>query len=139
MNAIAIYRIARWLYLHKVPLLPKILQLVIFLLFNSYIPYEAVIGKGSTVGHRGIGVVINKDAVIGDNVLIRAHVTIGKKESDGMAPRIGNGVVLGDGAKVLGDLSIGDGAVIGANAVVLKDVPAGAVAVGVPAKVMDRF
>lgn len=138
MNAISIYRIAHWLYCHKVPLLPQFLQLIIFLIFNSYIPYQTVIGNGSRVGHRGIGVVINKETVIGSDVLIRAHVTIGKKTSDGKAPQIGNGVELGDGAKVLGDINIGDGAIIGANAVVVKDVPAGAIAIGVPAKILLR-
>ena len=137
MNAITIYRISHWLYRHKVPLLPQFLQFIIFLVFNSYIPYQTVIGSGSTVGHRGIGVVINKEAVIGNDVLIRAHVTIGKKSSDGKAPRIGNGVELGDGAKILGNINIGDGAIIGANAVVIKDVPAGTIAIGVPAKILS--
>jgi len=133
MNAISIYRAAHWLYRNGVPVLPKILQMLIFLLFNSYIPYQAVIGCGSRCGHRGIGVVINRDAVIGDNVLIRAHVTIGKLKPDGPAPVIGSNVEIGDGAKILGGVRVGDEAVIGANAVVISDVPVGMLAVGVPA------
>ena len=107
-------------------------------MFNSYIPYQTRIGAGTKIGHRGIGVVINSDAVIGRNVLIRAHVTIGKKQADEGAPRIGDGVEIGDGAKILGDISIGEGAVIGANAVVVKDVPPGSIAIGVPAKIIER-
>jgi len=133
MNAISIYRAAHWLYRNGVPLLPKILQMLIFFLYNSYVPYQAVIGRGSRCGHRGIGVVINREAVIGDNVLIRAHVTIGKIKPDGPAPVIGNNVEIGDGAKILGGVRIGEDAVIGANAVVIRDVPAGMLAVGVPA------
>jgi len=133
MNAISLYRLAHRLHQHRVPLLPKLLQMLIFLLFNSYIPYRAVIGRGSRCGHRGIAVVINQEAVIGDNVLIRAHVTIGKIKPDGPAPVVGNNVEIGDGAKILGGVRIGDDAIIGANAVVIRDVPAGMLAVGVPA------
>ena len=107
MNAISIYRVAHWLYRHRVPLLPRFLQVLIFLLFNSYIPYQAVIGRGSRCGHRGIGVVINREAVIGDNVLIRAHVTIGKIHPDGPAPVVEDNVEIGDGAKVLGGVRVG--------------------------------
>lgn len=136
MDALKIYRIANHLYKYHVPLLPKVLQGIIFLLFNSYIPYQTKIGKGTRLGHRGIGVVINKEAIIGNNVLIRAHVTIGKKSSDGGAPIIGDQVMIGDGAKILGDISIGDGSVIGANAVVARDVPEKKVVGGVPAVVI---
>ena len=138
MNAITLYRLAHSLYLRKIPLLPKFIQVTIFLLFNSYIPYQASIGKNCKIGHRGIAVVINKDAVVGENVLIRAHVTIGKKDSKGKAPVIGNHVTIGDGAKIIGDIHIGDHAQIGANAVVLTSIPAYSIAVGIPAQVIKR-
>ena len=93
-------------------------------------------GRNTRLGHRGIGVVINADSIIGNNVLIRAHVTIGKKTSDGKAPVIEDNVEIGDGAKVLGDVRIGERAVIGANAVVISDVPPNSIAVGVPAKII---
>ena len=129
---------AHWCYKHHIPIVPKILQVTIFFLFNSYIPYQAKIGSGSRVGHRGIGVVINSEVIIGNNVLIRAHVTIGKKKSDGKAPRIEDEVEIGDGAKILGDVCVGKGAIVGANAVVTKDVPQGSLALGVPAKIIER-
>jgi len=137
MDAMSIYRGANWCYIHSVPIIPKLLQVTIFFLFNTYLPYQTKIGKGTRLGHRGIGVVINPDSIIGENVLIRAHVTIGKKVDDGGAPIIESGVVIGDGAKIIGDVKIGHGAVIGANAVVLSDVPAGKLAVGVPAVIKN--
>lgn len=138
MDAITLYRMANWLYVKQVPFLPSIIQGVIFFLFNTYLPFQARIGKQTRLGHRGIGVVINREAIIGNNVLIRAHVTIGKKQEDGPAPIIGDDVVIGDGAKILGGVRIGKGAQIGANAVVLCDVPEGGLAVGVPAVVKVR-
>lgn len=90
------------------------------------------IGNNVKFGHRGIGIVIHKDAVIGDNVIIMQNVTIGAK--NGFAPVIGNNVLIGAGAVLLGNVKIGDGAVIGANAVVLKDVECGMIAVGIPAE-----
>lgn len=119
----------------------KLLQITIFLLFNSYAPYQTVIGRGARVGRRGIGgiinkeaSIINKEAFIGEGALIRALATIGKKASQGYAPRIGNGVILGDGAKVLGDLRIGGGAVSAVNVASLKDKPLGRTFAGMPAK-----
>ena len=137
MDALTFHRIARKLYLLRIPILPKIIQGVIFLIFNSYIPYEAVIGQGTRIGHRGIGVVINRDAIIGKNALIRAHVTIGKKSSRYGAPVIGDNVEIGDGAKILGPIQIGDNVRIGANAVVLCNVPKGATVIGIPGRVVD--
>jgi len=136
MDALTIYRIGNWLYRKRIPVLPKIFQLIIFFMFNCYIPYQTKIGPGCKIGHRGIGVVINKDAELGVNVLIRAHVTIGKKNSEEPAPIIGDNVTLGDGCKVLGDITVGNNVIIGANAVVVKDVPDDSIVVGVPAKVI---
>ena len=80
------------------------------------------------------GVVIAPDANIGINCIIFQQVTIGT--ADGGYPTIGNNVLIGAGAKILGPVKIGDGAKIGANAVVLRDVPAGCAAAGVPARVI---
>jgi len=82
------------------------------------------------------GVVIHEDAVIGTGCMIMQQVTIGM--IDGPAPRLGNDVYVGAGARILGGVTVGDGARIGANAVVLRDVPAGATAVGVPARILSR-
>lgn len=79
------------------------------------------------------------DAVIGDDVIIRQGVTIGLRRAGVRgAPRIGNRVDIGAGAKILGSIVIGDDVVIGANAVVLKDVPPEFIAVGIPARILPR-
>jgi len=92
----------------------------------------ATLGTGLMLPHPN-GVVIHEEAVIGDDCMIMQQVTVGMI-ADGEVPRIGNRVYVGAGAKIIGKLTIGDDARIGANAVVLADVPAGATAVGIPAK-----
>ena len=77
LNAIFFYRISRWLYLHHIPFLPKLITLLIFLLYNSKVPYQATIGKGSSLGYGGIGVVIHSDTIIGNNCVIGQNVTLG--------------------------------------------------------------
>ena len=78
-------------------------------------------------------------ARLGDDCRIRQNVTIGiRAEGETVAPVLGDGVDLGAGAVLLGGITVGDGAVVGANAVVLSDVPAGALAVGVPARIIER-
>ena len=77
LNAIVFYRISRWLYLHRIPFLPKLITLLIFLIYNSKIPYQAHIGKGTKFGSGGMGVVVHSKAVIGDNCSIGQQVTIG--------------------------------------------------------------
>lgn len=78
LNAIYFYRIARWLYLHHVPFLPKLITLLIFLIYNSKVPYQAHIGKGTKFGYGGVGVIIHSKAWIGDYVSIGQQVTIGE-------------------------------------------------------------
>ena len=99
------------------------------------IPINSSIGGGLMIPHPN-GIVINPGAVIGPNCLILQQVTIGS--GHGGVATIGGHVDFGAGAKILGAVTIGDHAVIGANAVVTKDVPAGAVAVGIPAKIVKK-
>lgn len=77
LNAIFFYRISRWLYLHHVPFLPKLITLLIFLVYNSKVPYQAKIGRGTKLGYGGMGVVIHSKATIGGYCTIGQQVTIG--------------------------------------------------------------
>ena len=99
----------------------------------------ATIGKGFFIDH-GDGVVIGETTIIGDNVTLYQGVTLGGtgKETGKRHPPLGNGVLVGAGAKLLGNFTVGDGAKIAAGAVVLGDVPADTTAVGIPARVVKR-
>ena len=100
------------------------------------IPLNSQLGGGLLMPHPN-GIVIHPDATIGVNCLIHQQVTIGVSGNRGV-PRIGGHVDIGAGAKILGGVVIGDHAKIGANAVVTRDVPAGATAVGIPARIVER-
>lgn len=95
------------------------------------------IGPGLRIHHFG-GIFVNERSVIGARCTLRQGVTIGSLDDDGPAPVLGDDVELGAYAQVLGGITIGDGARIGAMSVVLRDVPAGATAVGVPARIVER-
>jgi serine O-acetyltransferase len=136
LSAISLYRLARWAYIRRIPILPVALKGLIFLGYNSVVPFQARIGAGSKLAHGGIGVVIHPDAQVGRNVLIGQGVTIGGRGRRPGVPTIGDNVYIGAGARLLGPIVIGNGSVIGANAVVISDVPARSVAVGVPARVV---
>ena len=107
--------------------------------FVCHIPPSVYVPLSTILPHQGVGVVLHPNVIIGENVTIRQHVTIGnngKMGQSGLAPKIGNNVMIGAGACLLGDITIGNNVLIGANAVVLVDIPDNSVAVGVPAKVV---
>jgi len=107
--------------------------------YGIELPYSARVGRRVVIEHQS-GIVIHGNCVIGDGCYIRQNVTLGVRSLDDLtsAPTLGNNVNVGAGAVILGPVVVGDGAWVGANAVVLKDVPAGALAVGVPAKIIVR-
>lgn len=100
---------------------------------RAHIPLNTTIGGGLLLLHPD-GVIIHPNSIIGPNCMILQQVTIGNGGASGGCPKLGAGVDVGAGAKVLGPIVIGDGAKIGANAVVIRDVPAGFTAVGIPAR-----
>ncbi len=134
-HAVWAYRVSRWLHLHHVPLIGSILQRFIEVWSGITIPPTAVIGPGLLIYHFG-GIVINSQTVMGQDCTLHHSVTIGNRRPGGGSPRIGNRVMIGVGACVLGEFFVGDDAEIGANAVVLDAVPERGVAVGIPAKVI---
>jgi len=105
--------------------------------YGIELPWSAVIGRQVVFEHQG-GIVIHGATVIGDRCTIRQNCTLGLRRRDDPqgAPILGTDVDVGAGAVILGRVQLGDGAMIGANAVVLDDVPAGALAVGVPARIL---
>lgn len=136
INAFHLYQIAHWFYTKKIPIIPKLFKLLIFLIYNSSIPYQAKIGKKTKFGYSGIGVVIHKNCVIGTSCTIGSNVTIGGRSGHKEVPIIGKNVYIATGAKVLGPIHVGNNAIIGANAVVIKDVPDSAIVAGIPAKII---
>lgn len=137
LHAIWFHRIAHWLHLRRVPIIPRLFSHL------SRFLTGIEIHPGATIGHRffidhGMGTVIGETAEIGDDVLLYQGVTLGGtgKERDKRHPTLGNDVVVGVGAQILGAITIGDGVKIGAGAVVLKDVPPHCTVVGVPGRVV---
>ena len=134
-QAVLGYRISRWLMERRIPMLGAVIQRMVEVWTGIPIPSEAKIGPGLLILHFG-GIVINGNAQIGSDCTLHHGVTIGNRRSGGPSPKLGDRVFIGAGAKVLGALTVGDDVQIGANAGVLDSVRDGAVAVGIPAKVV---
>ena len=134
IKAVLIHRLAHWCYHKKFPLLPRFLSEFARFLTGIDIHPGASIGRNFVIDH-GMGVVIGQTCVIGDDVLVYHGVTLGGVNlvQGKRHPTVGDRVVIGAGAKVLGNIRVGNDASIGANAVVLDHVPPGTTAVGIPA------
>lgn len=134
IHALMNHRIAHKLYKRKHFFLARLLSQTSRFFTGIEIHPGATIGKGLFIDH-GMGVVIGETAEIGDDVLIYHGVTLGGtgKDTGKRHPTVGNNVVIGCGAKVLGPINVGNNARIGANSVVLKDVPDDSTTVGIPA------
>lgn len=135
LHALVIHRLAHRLYRAGIPVVPRLISHFARFLTGIEIHPGAKIGSGVFIDH-GMGVVIGETAEVGDNVTLYQGVTLGGtgKQRGKRHPTIGNNVIIGVGAKVLGAITVGESARIGAGAVVLRDVPAYATAIGVPAK-----
>lgn len=133
---IRFHRIANKLYIYKIPLLPKIIYYVQYLLFNSSVPPSTTIGNKTKFAYGGISVVIHGRTVIGDGCMIGQGITIGGKSKSKNVPKIGDNVYLSAGCRILGDICIGDNSIVGANAVVVNDVPPNCIVAGIPAKII---
>lgn len=139
VHALLMHRLAHWAWTRRLYWLGRFVSHVGRFLTGIEIHPGAVIGRRVFIDH-GMGVVIGETAEVGDECTIYQAVTLGGTSlyrGEKRHPTLGKGVVVGAGAKVLGGFEVGDGAKIGSNAVVIKPVPAGATAVGNPARILD--
>ncbi len=139
LHAIVFYRIAHRLLKMRIPLVPRMLSQFAKFITGIEIHPGATVANGLFIDH-GMGVVIGETSVIGNNVTLFQGVTLGGtgKERGKRHPTLSNNVVVGTGAKILGNITIGDNVQVGANAVVLRDVPTGSTVVGVPGRIARR-
>src|ERR1700674_1127730 len=137
LHAVWFYRINHWLWNHSFFLLARWLSQVARLFTGIEIHPGAQIGRRLFIDH-GTGVVIGETAIVGDRVTLYQGVTLGGtgNEQGKRHPTIGNNVVIGSGAKVLGDITVGENCRVGAASVVLRDVPRNSTVVGVPGEVV---
>lgn len=138
-HAVAWYRLAHFFHRHKGYFLARLISQITRFFTGIEIHPAAQIGRGLMIDH-GSGVVIGETTVIGDNCTIYQGVTLGGtgKEVGKRHPTLGNHVIVGSGAKILGPFCVGDHSKIASNAVVLSEIPPHATAVGVPARVVRR-
>lgn len=136
-KAVRSHRKANWFFRHNFKFIARWISQRCRHKTGVEIHPGAVIGKGLFIDH-GMGVVIGETTIIGDNCTIYQNVTLGGtgKDTGKRHPTLGNNVLVGSGAKVLGPFTVGDNARIAAGAVVLSEVPPNATAVGVPARVV---
>ena len=137
LKATRSHRKAHWFYTHNMPLIARAISQASRKRTGIEIHPGAKIGKRLVIDH-GMGIVIGETAEIGDDCLLYHGVTLGGtgKDSGKRHPTIGNNVLIGTGAKVLGPFTVGDNSRIAANSVVLGEVPPNCTAVGIPAKVV---
>jgi serine O-acetyltransferase len=135
-NAILLYRIARWFYLRKIPIIPSLLRGLIFILYNSKVPFQNKIGEGTYLICKGIGVAIVEGTEIGNNCRIGINVVCSGTGPYKDLPKLGNNIWIGPGAIISGPVVVEDNVIIAPNTVVNKSVPQGAIVGGVPAKII---
>ncbi len=139
LHAIIFHRIAQLFLEIRLLFVARLISQISRFLTGIEIHPQAKIGKGVFIDH-GMGVVVGETAVIEDRVLIYQGVTLGGTgiKKGKRHPTINKNVVIGAGAKVLGDITIGENSYIGANAVVIKDVPANSTVVGIPGRITKQ-
>jgi serine O-acetyltransferase len=138
-RAVLLYRLGYILRFYKLRVLAIFIEKIMHFTTNTWIGTNAKIGKGFVIRHVGTIVIGNK-TVVGNNCEIRQGVTfggnLGKENYGTTQPIVGNNVLVGAGAKILGPVKVGDNSIIGANSVVTRDVPSNSVVAGIPGKVI---
>jgi serine O-acetyltransferase len=140
-----LHSLARWCQLHHVPVAPRLIKAILYVVFGCVVPPEVSIGSDTRLHHHGLGIILHESVEIGSNCNIYNHVVIGGGYDGPAGPPIRivieDGVTISAGSKVLcksGTLTIGAGSTVAANAVVLSDVPPNCVAVGMPARYLAK-
>ena len=136
-HAMIFYRFSHWLWTHGMKFLARLVSHIGRFMTGIEIHPGATIGRGFFIDH-GMGVVIGETAEIGDNCTLYHGVTLGGTSwaKEKRHPTLGNNVIIGSGAKILGPFTVGDDSKIGSNSVVVKEVPAMATVVGIPGRVV---
>lgn len=139
LHALISYRLAHRLHKWNIPLIPRMISYATRIITGIEIHPAAKIGRRFFIDH-GEGVVIGETTEIGDDVLIYQQVTLGGtgKEHGKRHPTLGNGVIVGAGAKVLGSITLGNNVRVGAGSVVIEDVPENSTVVGIPGRIIKR-
>ncbi|MBF0489433.1 MAG: serine O-acetyltransferase [Candidatus Omnitrophica bacterium] len=139
LHALIAYRIAHKLWQWGVPIIPRWMSQLARFFTGVEIHPGAQIGRKFFIDH-GMGVVVGETAIVGDNVLLYQGVTLGGtgKETGKRHPTLGSNIVIGAGAKILGNITVGDNSYIGANAVVIKNVPSNSTVVGIPGRITKQ-
>lgn len=139
LQAIWFHRLAHWFWLHNHLFTGRFFSALGRLLTGIEIHPGATIGRRVFIDH-GMGVVVGETAEVGDDVLIYQGVVLGgtSLEKKKRHPTVGNGVVIGSGAKIIGNIKLGNGTKVGAGSVVLKSVPDGSTVVGIPGRVVQE-
>jgi len=135
-DLMCVYRIANWCYRHRIPFIPMLCRLYMFMCHGSRIPAKTTIGKGTKFTARGMGVIMNGDEVIGENCQIGHHVKMLRKNPYKNCAHVGNNVYISSGAVLMGNVKIGNNVIIGANSVVTKSIPDNCIVGGIPAKII---
>ena len=138
-QAILVYRFFHWFHRKGIPTQPFrfLIERTIEIVTGISIPAEVEIGKGFRIHHFG-GIIFHPHVKMGEHCTLYHGVTLGDKGGQGEPPTVGNNVLVGAGAKLLGEISIGNNVVVGANSVVIKSVPDNMIVGGVPAKIIGQ-
>lgn len=131
-----LHQIGHYFYKYNVPFLPKLVEILIFVLFNSRIPSDVQIGKGSYFSYQGLSTLLVKGTRIGENCSIGMRVTTARNFPYKDVPVIKNNVFIGANSVLLGPIIVEDNVIISPNSLVNKSIPEGAIVGGIPAEII---